>query len=169
MEKSRTAYHFVSLRDILLLAVFAYATNLNRRLKNLIYGRVINVAIMAWLGEKEEGGWFWPNWAGPVSWYQQFWLVHKLDIFNLLFLNTRNVFGTFEQFWEIFTNFWYILKFYWVFTQISKNHKISKQFWDLKFYSYLAYFGADSSCKTSVLLVPVVANICYVFLLQLLS
>ena len=40
--------------------------------RNLIYGRVIIVAIMAWWGEKEEGGWFWPNWSGPVCWYQHF-------------------------------------------------------------------------------------------------
>ena len=52
--------------------------------RNLLHGRVIIVAIMAWWGEKEEGGWFWPSWAGPVCWYQHFWPVHKRDFFNLL-------------------------------------------------------------------------------------
>ena len=45
--------------------------------RNLIYGQVIIVALMAWWGEKEEKGWIWPNWAGAVCWYQQFWLVHE--------------------------------------------------------------------------------------------
>ena len=39
--------------------------------RNLIYERGTIVAVMAWWGEKEEGGWFWADWAGPVGWYQQ--------------------------------------------------------------------------------------------------
>ena len=45
--------------------------------RNLIYERGTIVAIMAWWSEKEEGGWFWADWAGPVGWYQQLSLVHK--------------------------------------------------------------------------------------------
>ena len=45
--------------------------------RNLIYERGTIVAIMAWWGEDEEGGWFWADWAGPVGWYQQLSLVHK--------------------------------------------------------------------------------------------
>ena len=52
--------------------------------RNLIHGRGTIVAIMAWWGEKKEWGWFWPNWTGPVCWYQHFWPVHKRDFFNLL-------------------------------------------------------------------------------------
>ena len=52
--------------------------------RNLIYRRGTIVAIMAWWGEKEGGGWFWADWAGIVGWYQQFCPVHKRDFFNLL-------------------------------------------------------------------------------------
>ena len=45
--------------------------------RNLIYEWGTMVAIIAWWGEKEEGGWFWADWAGPVGWYQQSSLVHK--------------------------------------------------------------------------------------------
>ena len=61
--------------------------NVNRRLKKSYLWtsyKCCYYGLVGWegrrrmiLGEKEEGGCFWPNWAGPVCWYQQFWLVHK--------------------------------------------------------------------------------------------